>query len=313
MKKKYKIIINKNALCHFTLEEKKHLVVTSKILSPDYGTIGHLLRLIYTNTIYNPVVNLSQLQVNLLYNNQIIIVHDLIPLLFPRYHRKQYYFFKYLLPLGLKKAKLIITVSKHTKNLILKYYNLDESKIIVNYNGIEFPKRNKSVKKENFILFVGRDTPMKNINNLVKAFNEINKKYRFLKLYLVGVNRIFPNKNIKSLGYVDDKTLDRLYRKALVFILPSLYEGFGYPVVEAMSRGTACIVSNVSALPEIAGDAALFVNPYSPKDIYNKIEILLKYKTYRKELENKGIKRSRKFNIKSTMKNYSNILETFLI
>jgi glycosyltransferase involved in cell wall biosynthesis len=232
-------------------------------------------------------------------------VHDIIPLLFPEFHKKQYYYFKYFLPVALRKIKKIIVVSNHTKKLLVEYYNLEEEKIKVIYNGIVLPEV-KEVKKENIILYVGRDSPTKNLELLVDAFNELNLKD--YKLYLVGVNRKFKNKNIKSLGYVEDEELDMLYRKAKIFVLPSLYEGFGYPVIEAMARKTAVIASNVSALPEIGGNGAIYFKPYNKEELKDKINFLIKNEYKRKEFEEIGFKRSQNFSVNKMLKQYEEII-----
>ena len=303
---KREIIINEKAKIHFSEDELKELKIIPASYSPDFGFRGHLKRLIYINFIKTPLFNLSQLQVNFFNPNQIVVVHDIIPLLFPEFHKKQYHYFKYILPYALKKVKKIIVVSNHTKELLIKHYNLEEEKIKVIYNGIVLPEF-KEVEKENFILYVGRDSPTKNLKLLVDAFNELDLKD--YKLYLVGVNREFNNKNIKSLGYVEDEELDMLYRKAKIFVLPSLYEGFGYPVIEAMARKTAVIASNVSSLPEIGGDGALYFNPYDKEELKEKIKFLIENEDKRKKLENIGFKRSQDFSIERMLKQYEKLLK----
>jgi len=301
--KKHKVIINKTAKSYFTLEELKHVIIADFSISPDFGFKGHLKRLLFTNTLKEPIFNLSQLEVSFFNTKQIVVVHDIIPLLFPQYHKKQYHYFKYILPFVLKRVQKIITVSNHTKEMLTKYYNIKEEKITVIYNGINLPKE-EDIEKEDYILFVGRDSPTKNIDNLIKAFNKIeNRQY---KLYLVGVQREFNNPNIKAFGYITDDELDQLYKKAKMFILPSLYEGFGYPVIEAMARKTAVITSNISSLPEICGDSAIYIDPYNVEDIVSKIDFLIKNPKKREELEKKGFRRAQMFSIENMLREYDN-------
>jgi len=304
----YQVVINKKSINYFSNKELNKLKIVSEKFSPDFGFKGHFRRFLFSNRLNNDsLFTLSQMEINFFNKNQIVVVHDLIPLLFPSLHKNQYHFFKYLLPYGLKKVKKIITPSFHTKELILKYYNLDKNKIEVIHNGIELPKIDKIETKENYILYVGRDSETKNLNRLIEAFKKLSFN-NSVKLYLVGVKKEFKIKNVKSLGFVDDKELDLLYRKAKFLILPSLYEGFGYPTIEAMARGTAVIVSNKSSLPEICGENALYVNPYDIEDMFKKMELLLNNTNLRKKLELSGLNRAKKFDINITLQKYKKVL-----
>jgi len=309
-KENYKVLINKDAIQHFTNEEINRLIIKTNLVSPCKNFPGHLFRLINTNFIKGNIFNLSQLEVSFWNKKQIIVIHDLIPLLFKREHKKQYFYFKYILPKILKnKTKLIITVSNHTKKLIVDTYSIDENKIKVIYNGINIPKE-KSVKKDNYIFFVGRNSPTKNIDGLIKSFIKLKEDNRFknLKLYIAGFKKNFYRNDIVSLGYVSDKQLDELYRKAKIFFLPSFYEGFGYTVLEAMIRKTAVVTSNIASLPEITGGNAIYVDPHNISDMVLKLKSILLNDQYRKELEIKGFEHAKKFDIKIMLKNYEKVL-----
>ena len=307
---RYEIFVNKKALIHFNKKEISRLKIVSEKLSPDYGFKGHIKRLFFANKLKGDIFTLSQLEVNFFNRGQILVLHDLIPLLFPKWHLKQYPFFKYLLPLALKNSKKIITVSNHTKKLIEKYFDIDSKKIEVIYNGIEMPLE-KNIEKENFILYVGRDSPTKNIDMIVKSFLSLKTDRRFkdIKLVLVGVNRKFNHHDTKSLGYVDENELDMLYRKAKVFLFPSLYEGFGFPVLEAMSRKTAVITSKVSSLPEIVNNSGVLVNPMSLSEILNSLKKILLNADFREELEIKGFERTKQFSLKKMLYKYKQLLD----
>ncbi len=126
-----------------------------------------------------------------------------------------------------------------------------------------------------FVLYVGNIKPHKNLVRLIEAFSQIRQgPFEELKLLIIGdeisklpalrraVHQHKLHKHVRFLGYIPDDTLAVLYRRAEVFVFPSLYEGFGLPPLEAMASGTPVVTSNVSSLPEVAGDAAVLVDPY---------------------------------------------------
>lgn len=308
---KHQVIINENAAVHFTDEELKNLKIVSNTISPDFGFKGHLKRLIFTNTLNGDILNLSQLEINFWNENQIIVVHDIIPLLFPQYHKKQYHFFKYILPFVLKnKTKKIITVSNHTKDLLIKFYNIDSKKIEVIYNGVDV-KFDKDIRKENIIFFVGRNSPTKNIKNIINSFRKLKKDKRFnsYKLVLGGVGNLSLNsQDIIVKNYLNEEELKFYYKVSKVFLFPTLYEGFGFPVIEAMRAKTACIISNRGSLPEIANNCAIIVNPLNVTEITDSLKELLLNEILRKKLEIKGYQNSLKFDWKNSLKKYERIL-----
>ncbi len=184
-----------------------------------------------------------------------------------------------------------------------------------------------------YVLFVGTLQPRKNIEKLIEAFARIKnpasrqggQKSRIedkdLTLVIVGKkgwmyedileapNKFGVGENVKFLGFVSDENLDILYKNALFFVLPSLYEGFGLPVLEAMQNGCPVITSNVSSLPEAGGDAALYVDPKSVDDIAEKMTLLMQNEKLRKELIEKGYKQVKKFSWEKTAKETLTVLE----
>ncbi|WP_457564936.1 glycosyltransferase family 4 protein [Caminibacter sp.] len=313
-----KIYINKNATIHFSKDELERLNIVNSSLSPDYGFRGHLKRLLWTNRfLKEPIFNTSQLEVAFFNKNQIITVHDIIPLHFKKLHKKQYHYFKYILPLALKNAKGIITVSKHTKEQLIEYYNLDESKIKVIYNGIKQVDF-KKVPKKNYILYVGRASETKNIKGIIKSFCLSKKRFKIKeKLYLVGVKREDIKedilcKDIKFLGYVSDEELEIIYQEAKVFLFPSFYEGFGYPVLEAMGYGVPVVTSKLSSLPEVVGDCAVLVNPYDIEEIAKELFKLLSDATLQEELAQKGLNRAKEFTWQKSAKAHLKVLKELL-
>jgi len=189
-------------------------------------------------------------------------------------------------------AARILTISEFSKNAIMKAYGMTPQKVVVTYPGLSMESKVKSEKSKviekyhvskNYILSVGTLQPRKNYVRLIEAFAKFLKanKQRFGEIDLVIVGKkgwlyeeIFaaPAKfgiadRVKFLDFVSDEDLASLYENALCFALPSLYEGFGLPVLEAMARKVPVVVSRVSSLPEIAEKAAVYVNPDDTESI----------------------------------------------
>lgn len=299
-------------------------------LSPDRNFKGHILRLIFSNLISLKhwkylQFNTSQLEINFFRKNQVVTIHDIIPLLFPQYHKKQYFYFKIILKYGLKYARFVLTPSTHSKELLQKIYNLPDRRIKVIYNGANTLKLNLEkldcVKEENFILYLGRINRMKNIQGMLKSFDLISSKIN-QKLVIVGNNEKELQKEINAAGLkkesrnkiVFKKNLTEeekcaLMKKASLFLFVSLYEGFGLPPVEAMACGCPVIASNNSSLPEVCGDAAYYVDPENPSEIANGILEVLNNDELRNRLVNNGINRSLLFNWSFSAKDHLRVIE----
>ena len=299
-------------------------------LSPDRNFKGHILRLIFSNLISlkhwkHLQFNTSQSEISFFRRNQVVTIHDVIPLLFPQYHKKQYYYFKIILKYGLKYARFVLTPSAHSKELIQKIYNLPESRIKVIHNGANTLKLNLEkldcVKEENFILYLGRINRMKNIQAMLKSFDLISSKINH-KLVIVGNNEKELQKEINAAGLkkisrnkiVFKKNLTEeekcaLMKNASLFLFVSLYEGFGLPPVEAMACGCPVIASNNSSLPEVCGDAAYYVDAENHSEIANGILEVLNNDELRNRLVNNGINRSLLFNWSFSAKDHLRVIE----
>lgn len=199
----------------------------------------------------------------------VITIHDLIPWKFPQYTPKAKktrfnWLFRWVMKRAVKRADRIIAVSENTKRDICECLMVSPSKISVVYNGIgsEFFV-DRQVEKEGYILFVGRADPYKNLMGLIEAYKILLDRYKISnKLLVVGEeDPRYPRPGglgdkIIYYGYADPKELVDIYCKASVLVMPSLYEGFGLPAIEAMACGVPVVVSNTPALVEIVKDYA---------------------------------------------------------
>jgi glycosyltransferase involved in cell wall biosynthesis len=176
-------------------------------------------------------------------------------------------------------SDLIITVSRFTAGQVTSLLNVEPARIRVIPHGVRMPVHTKQVRRENLILFVGALQVRKNIVRLVEAFEAMPAHHHW-RLVLAGLptgygadsilQRIEASPcraRIEVTGYVSASDLEQLYARASIFAFPSLDEGFGMPVLEAMARGVPVVTSNHSALPEVAGDAAILVDPESTEQI----------------------------------------------
>jgi glycosyltransferase involved in cell wall biosynthesis len=204
-------------------------------------------------------------------------------------------------------ADMIISISENTKKDILKFYpDILEEKISVIHLGTSFKIAGGNEEKENYILFVGQRAGYKNFDIFLQAVAPLLTQY---DLNLVCAGQRFTKKEIELLeslhinnrvvfNELSDNKLLELYAKALAFVFPSLYEGFGIPVLEAFAAGCPAALSNVSSLPEIGGDAAVYFDPHSITDMRLAIERVITSGDLQKELADKGREKVKKFSWK---------------
>jgi glycosyltransferase involved in cell wall biosynthesis len=196
-------------------------------------------------------------------------------------------------------------------------------KPLENKKEIEGIKRKYGISKK-YILFVGTIEPRKNLLRLLSAFEKLKNKFKEYQLVIVGqigwmTEKFFEKlknlpENVKRdiilTGYIPREDMVFLYNGCELFIYPSLYEGFGIPVLEAMSCGVPVITSNVSSLPEVGGDACVYVNPYDEEDILYKMEKVLSSEELKNEMSKKGLERAKLFSwektAEKTLKVYKN-------
>ncbi len=260
----------------------------------------------------------------------VVTFHDLSFEFLPEYQKFPKKYFLRLIPrLVANQATQIVAVSEFTKKSLLAEYGISPEKIEVIYEGVNFDWYQKTYSSEEkkavfssynlrrpYILFVGTIQPRKNLERLVAAFSQL--KHRFgaasakLSLVLAGkqgwlADDIYaaPQEynvadSVKFLGRVPDKDLPLLYQQAECLAFPSLFEGFGLPVLEAMAAGTPVVTSNVSSLPEVGGDAAFYVEPRDIESIATGLGEVLLNTDLRKSLVERGLRRVHEFSWENT-------------
>lgn len=253
---------------------------------------------------------------------KVTIIHDMSHLACPQYVRAKT---KRWLDLTLKRscerADAIVTVSEFSKSEIIKYMGVDPEKITVMPNAVDrnqyradYPADQiEAVKRKygitgDYFLYLGTIEPRKNIQRVIEAYAKLEEEdHTILPLILAGgrgwlcepiyksaaeVNR--PDR-IRFIGYVPQEDAPLLMAGATVFLFPSLYEGFGTPIIEAMACGVPVISSNTASMPEVVGDAGILVNPYSVDSIRDAMERVSIDAGLREELRNRGLERVKRF------------------
>jgi glycosyltransferase involved in cell wall biosynthesis len=252
----------------------------------------------------------------------VVTIHDCIHLMFPQYLPGwlAHSYARMSMWSAVRKSDRILTVSEASKRDILRFFDIPEDKVAVIYNAIDerflAPAdhermdliRQRYQLDHPFLLYIGNIKPHKNLERLIEAFGVVRARgLADLRLVIVGdeiskypslrqsVHRHRLDKYVRFLGFQPYDTLAAFYRLARAFVFPSLYEGFGLPPLEAMACGTPVVTSNVSSLPEIAGAAAVLVDPHEPASIADGITRAVTDETLRAQLIERGFARARDF------------------
>ena len=256
----------------------------------------------------------------------VVVVHDVIHKAYPLGHSKKTIedVDKKLINI-LPQADRIIAVSENTKNDILRFYKINSDKIDVIYSGIDdniykLPKKDSSLGK--YLLFVGTIEPRKNVSGLINAYHILKTKYKIPhKLIIAGmlgwsyndvpllVEKLKLQNDVEFTGYITRERTNILYNNADVFIYPSFYEGFGFPILEAFKCGAAVVTSNTSSCAELAKDAALLVNPSDTEEIAESIFKIISDENLKQTLQLKGLNRAKEFSWKNTANNTLKLFE----
>ncbi|MBN2884898.1 glycosyltransferase family 4 protein [Patescibacteria group bacterium] len=232
--------------------------------------------------------------------------------------------YRIIIQVAVMRAKTVIAVSEFTKDDIVKKLGIRADKIAVTYEGVAILSNEDKIDSKDavlindkqvlssykfhapFLLYVGNAYPHKNLDKFLEVFSSLRYTHPDISLVMVGKDDYFyqrvkrvarnlhlwredtDNGKVFFPGYVSDNDLKVLYRQALLYVFPSLYEGFGLPPLEAMSQSCPVISSNQGSLPEILGESAVYFNPYDKVDMLTKITALIDNKSARESLIMKG-------------------------
>ncbi len=267
----------------------------------------------------------------------VLVIHDLQHINQPQNFARHYLLFlKFIIYLSAKSADGIITISKKVKQDIISYYKIKPEDISVIYHAADsalFHVRHaddiKAVRvkyglPENFLLYTASSLAHKNHKRLLEAFKIIRDNYNGMKLVLTGardyghdiisndINRMGLGNDVIFLGWLPFEDMPAIYCSSRVFIFPSLHEGFGIPLLEAMACGVPVVCSDIEPLNEVAGDAALFIDPYDPYDIAEGVSRILRDIQLRESLINKGYKKAGEFSWERTALNTLSTLHSYM-
>ena len=252
---------------------------------------------------------------------QVTTIHDISPITHPEWFSRGYAaLYRTMTPLTVRRSDRLITVSRFSRDELVAAYAHAEGKTVSVHNGQVPPETatNRSAPElggREFLLSVGSDNPRKNLDGLLAAYRRYRERIDDpVSLVLVGPTRdIFADERVETgegvetLGFVSEERLDRLYHQAEAFAFPSLYEGFGLPILEAMSAGTPVVTADRGAMAEVADDAACRVDPTDPEALADGIERVLHDPAYRADLVAEGHKRAATFTWERTARETSEV------
>ncbi|WP_017326926.1 glycosyltransferase family 1 protein [Synechococcus sp. PCC 7336] len=291
-------------------------------LSPAFGTAGHLRRLWWTQFQLPRIYR--QCRASLLFSpvpesplwsrcRSVVTVHDLIPLRFPRRCSPLLPYFRYYIPQVAARAEHVLCNSEATARDVVKWFGVPARQVTAIPLAFDRDRfRPLDLPQQPYFLYVGRHDPHKNLQRALQAFAQIPHR-RQLEFWLAGPSdpRYTPQlkqlateleiaPQLRFLDYVPEEELPALYNQALALVFPSLWEGFGLPLLEAMACGTPAIASNLASLPEVAGDAALLVDPYNIDSLARSMQEVADNGQLRAQLRQAGLSRAAQFSWEST-------------
>ncbi|MBI1728384.1 MAG: glycosyltransferase family 4 protein [Candidatus Rokubacteria bacterium] len=304
---------------------------------PDLGLRGHVARALWLQTVQRmrcrarrfPVV-LNTIPEAILDRQipQVTVVHDLLPLSFPPEYPRQQHYFRHLVPRALRLSRRVIADSQSTRADVIRRFEIAPEKVTVVSPGYDpalyspgDTGAGASVGPDPYLLYVGNLLPHKNLPRLLDAFAILRRRLQ-VRLVIRGegwpaytrslyeqVETLGLAESVIFLEYADEETLRDLYQRAACLVLPSLGEGFGLPVLEAMACGLPVITSRVSSLAEVAGDAAVTVNPYDATELSDAMYRVLTDRDLREDLRRRGLERAGQFTWRQTAEHVSALLD----
>ena len=311
---------------------------TYKNLTNDFGIKGHFRRLWWTQSTL-PKIYQKQ-RAGLIFSpipeaplftkcRFAVTVHDLIPLRFPQWFSKaQIFYCRYYLRQVLHQADRIFCNSLTTAKDVQHFLDVPEKKLVITPLGCDHDQfQFLDLPTSNYFLYIGRGNPHKNVDRLIRAFAQLPQVKNQIKNYELWLAGSFDSRytprlqqlatelgiqtQVKFLDYVPDRELPILINRAIALVFPSLWEGFGLPVLEAMACGTPVITSNLSALKEVAGEAAILVNPYATAEITSAMQDLLVDQGLRSYLSDRGLARAKQFTWQKTATATQTVLQSY--
>lgn len=257
----------------------------------------------------------------------VVTIHDLAIYRNPEWFPSQTFSTKVVVPRSLAKARSIIAVSEATKRDLRDIFQIPSERVRVVYEGIEAQRPESSTQhhsslKDPYFLFIGTLEPRKNISTLLHAYSLAARQYPNLpRLVLAGakgwksesifsaIKHFSLEHRVEYLGYVSEKQKQELLERASAFLYPSLYEGFGLPILEAFANSVPVLTSHLSSMPEVAGDGALFVDPNDPQAIAGSLARIFEDQALRQDLVAKGRDRVKQFDWKKTARETLKVYE----
>ncbi|MDD2485280.1 MAG: glycosyltransferase family 1 protein [bacterium] len=324
------VLVNRDNKCHFQDIEKYHV----SLMDCGPATISRPTRIIWEQMVLPSFIR--RLKADILHAPGFVLplaamipsVLTIFDMTFFSHSDKHEFmkqvYFKHFIPPSAKKANIVITISHSAAAEIERYLGIDERKIRVTHlaaDRVFHPRAPEAVKQtlrslgipDRYILSVGTLEPRKNIPLLLSAYAELPDDLRSsYPLVLVGkegwgrenlqhkAETLGISRHLFFTGYLTDNQLADLYAAAALFIYPSLYEGFGLPVLEAMASGIPVLTSCVSSMPEVAGKAALLVNPHDPASIATGIVTVLTDSALAERMIARGLERALQFSWEKT-------------
>ena len=317
-----------------SFQDFKHYPIPDD-MTPAQGSKGHFKRLLWTQFQLPQIY--QQLDADLIYcpvpeaplfskARSVVMCHDLIPLRFPRLTSPLTNYFRYAVPQVLKQAEHIICNSQATATDLVDYYGISAQKItpiLLGYDRTNFYPREKTHTQAPYFLYLGRPDPYKNLARLIAAFAALPTQDYHLAIAGATDSRFTPQlqqqaqelgigDRVRWLNYLSYEELPVVISNAVALVFPTLWEGFGLPVLEAMACGTPVITSDLASLPEITGDAAVLIDPYNTAEITFAMLAVAEDNALRSQLKQLGLEQARQFCWEKTGRETTEVLEKFL-